>query len=249
MLHDFVMTDTAFSPLAHPFQHQLRDVADRTIPVFGIAAHQTGSSVVEEALREGADPLEYAAEYYQKPDSYFAHYVIGHNGEIIQIAGENERAPHIGFDPADRLAYLNGSWVTKLPAELVTRWKDLWPTVKSPAHLFPGPSPNNAYVGVEMLPIVDGCEWKPAAWLKAGKFTDHQHYALVELAIDIAARQKLSPGWHLGSRLVTHEEVNPFTRSTKKPPAGWDPGWLRADPWFDMGWVRLQINDRFAVSS
>jgi len=201
----------------------------RTAPVYGLVVHTTGASIVDEAVRLGADPLEYAVAYYLKPDSYFAHYVVGWDGHIIQVADEAQRAPHVGF--AERPKYLDGSWSSLLPPTLVALWRGRWPGYKSPAHLFPGPSPNNVYVGVEMLPLQH-----PLA--TGSLYTVAQEQAVAALATAIGKRWKLPTGWHRGPRLLGHEDLNPLTRSTKKPPAGWDPGGLREFPWFRWSVVR-----------
>jgi hypothetical protein len=92
---------------------------------------------VTNALELGADPLEYAVEYYMKPDSYFAHHVIDFGGTIAQIADEHEKAMHVGFAPEERQAFLSGGWESKLPSTYVVASKARWPGVKSPAHMFP----------------------------------------------------------------------------------------------------------------
>lgn len=156
------MTDRGISSLAHVLSH-LRDVNDRTAPIFGIAVHQTGSSIVKQAIQKQLDPLEYAVNFYLDPDNYFAHYVVGHDGTIAQVANEQEKAQHIGWPEDQHQAYLDGSWVRKLPAEVVAAWRAHWPNFKSPAHVFPGRSPNNVYVGIECLPIVSGCGFEAAS--------------------------------------------------------------------------------------
>ena len=212
-----------------------RDVADRTEPVFGLVVHTTGSGIVEQAIKLLAQPLEHAVAYYMKPDSYFAHYVIGWDGHIVQIADEKERAPHVGF--AERAKYLDGSWEKALPFDLVALWQRRWPGYKSPAHLFPGPSVNNVYVGCELLPL-------PKKDPVYGLYTLEQHQAVVMLAVDIGERWGLPDRWWRTSRLLGHEDLNPLTRSTKKPPAGWDPGGLRADPWFQWSVVLGLLDSR-----
>lgn len=225
------------SPLAHQIP-KLKDGPDRTAPVFGVAVHTTGSTAVETAQKKGADPLEYLVAYYAKPDSYSAHYVIGYNGMIIQIADEQEKAQHIGFSPEDRSAFLTGAWEKKLPKEFVELWKKAWPGCKSPAHLFPGPSPNNVYVGVELLPIVKN-NAKP---MRPGLlYTEEQHSAVASLIVDVSKRWAGSWAenwWYGKGHLVGHEDVNPLQRTTKKPPAGWDPGALRTQPWIDFTAIR-----------
>src|SRR3954471_19579138 len=102
------------SPLTSVVNKQLlKDVGDRTAPVFGVALHCTGSGVVTKALEHKADPLLFAVETYRKPDAYFAHYVVGFDGTIAQIADEHEKAQHIGFMPPQRDAFLSGTWETE----------------------------------------------------------------------------------------------------------------------------------------
>lgn len=217
------------SPLATAKVDRLRDVADRSPSVFGVAVHCTGSGIVEKALKQGAEPLEYAVAYYLRPESYFAHYVVGFDGTIAQIADEHERAPHIGLPAADRQAYLGGSWKSRLSGSFVNAWRARWPGRSSPSHLYPGPSPNNAYVGIELLVWIDGCEGEPHR--HGMKYTTAQHNSIADLASDIASRWKLPSDWHASGRLACHEDISPLTRTSKGK--GWDPGVLRPDPWFD----------------
>lgn len=230
--------------------HDLRTTgAKRTADIFGLAVHQTGESIVTQALSHKADPLEYVINYYLQPDSYYPHYVIGYDGTIAAVCDEETKALHIGFQPEDRQAYLSGDWTDKLPQALVELWQQHWPGVKSPAHLFPGPSPNNVYVGVEMLPIADGVNAVPASWVAQGRYTKEQHQAVVSLAKDLASRYNFANTlkWWLTGKLVCHEDVNPIQRSTKSPAAGWDPGALRANPWFDMDWVRMSCGQLIGI--
>lgn len=235
------MGNTNVSALAHQVDGKYHDFRARTAAIFGIAVHQTGSGEVEAALAHGADPLEYLADYYLKPDSYCAHYVIGWDGEIVQVVPDDEDAQHIGFAPADRARFLDGSWESAVSGKTVQLWKSQWTAFKSPAHLFPGPSPNNVYVGMELVPIVAGARAQPMA--PGQLFTAAQHEACAELAADIATRHSLPPGWQLANRLVCHEDVNPIQRSQSA--GGWDPGFLRDQPWFDMRWVRTHITANF----
>jgi N-acetyl-anhydromuramyl-L-alanine amidase AmpD len=238
------MAPTGFSTLAHQLEGRLHEYSDRTAPVFGVAVHQTGEDMVARALEEGVDPLEFLAAYYLKPDSYCAHYVMGWNGDIIQICGESEHAEHIGYPPDQHLALRTRAWESKVSQTTRDLWHARWPHFTSPAMLFPGPSPNNVYVGIEMLPIVDGANVKPASFCPAAKFTEEQHHACAELSHDIAVRQRLPTGWQLGNRFLGHEDVNPLSRSSVS--GGWDPGSLRAQPWFDMEWTRTYITANYA---
>lgn len=232
---------TGLSPLATPVPPHTRDVDDRTIPVYGVAVHCTGSGIVTKALAHGADPFEYAVAYYLRPDAYFAHYLVGFDGTIAQIADEHERAPHIGLPAADRAAYLGGTWKARVPKSFLTRWTKRWtarwPQYKSPSHLYPGSSPNNAYVGVEMLLWQKGCAGTPHA--PGLKYTTAQHDVIAALAADVADRWAFPAGWQATGRLACHEDVSPLSRTTAS--GGWDPGVVRAAPWFDWAYVMEEI--------
>ncbi len=232
-----------FSPLATVAQ-RMKDVNDRTDPVFGVALHTTGGSLPEKAIKSGVDPLEFAVGYYTKADTeFFAHYVIGWDGTIVQVANEQEKALHIGLSSLQRQQYLSGAWKTMIPASVVALWRTAWPAFKSPSHLYPGPSPNNVYVGVEMIPIVA----RKAAPAGPGlRFTAAQHDSAAELAADVAKRHGFPAGWSKTPRLVGHEDVALLQRMDKL--GGWDPGALRAAPYFDMARVRRLAEPQKSVS-
>ena len=212
----------------------MKILKNRGMPVWGVAIHQTGSGIVDLAKRHGVSPLEKAVAFYVDPDNYSAHYVIGYGGEIVQISPEDSKAMHIGFPAGQRVAFLNGSWEDEVSPATVAAWHARWPGYKCPASLFPGPSPNAAYVGIEMIPI-DG--EKP--FFEGALYTEEQHYAVIALARDIAARNVLPVGWERAGRLVGHEDVNPISRHTKS--GGWDPGGLRTKPWLDWDYIRKGI--------
>lgn len=131
-------------------------------------------------------------------------------------------------------------------------WQARWPSFKSPAHLFPGPSPNQVYVGIELIPLTGG-QGQPAPLMTGGiarKYTDEQHQALGRLIADIVGR------WGLAldevcdpakGRLVAHEDVNPAERSDGG--GGWDPGALRDVPRFDWDYLRQQIRAAQAATT
>lgn len=210
------------SPLGTPVD-AMRVVPERTAPVYGFALHCTGSGLTADAIRHGVDVLKFAGDYYQKPGTYFAHYVIGFAGEVVQISDEHLHAQHVGFLAAERAAFLDGSWKTKVDPWYAGAWAKRWPNYKSPAHLFPGPSPNDVYVGAEMLVWANGCPGRPL-----GSGTNHtaeQHVVAARLVADVAARWGFPPGWQDTGRLACHEDLNPLNRSNGF--GGWDPGVLR----------------------
>lgn len=233
------------SPLATESPHPKSVGPDRTAEVYGIMVHTTGSGIVEQARKQKQKALEHAVEYYERPDSFWSHYVVGYDGMIINISDEREKAQHCGFDAEERAAYLGGTWINKLPATAFAAWSNRWRGVACPAHLFPGVSPNNVYVGIELLPLVGE---RPTDWGSRGPdailYTKAQHDAVVQLSRDIANRWGFANklGWWRSGRLVGHEDVNPLTRSDKG--GGWDPGFLRVAPRFDWGYVRGQLEGR-----
>ena len=84
------MPQSSWSPIATRIVNP-RDVKDRPKP-HGVIVHTTGSGIVLTAQNKGADPLEYTLAFYSNPKNNFSHYLIGWNGEIIQIAADTERA-------------------------------------------------------------------------------------------------------------------------------------------------------------
>lgn len=194
-----------------------RDVRDRSRPEpWGLCIHQTGRGIVERAKQSGADPLSFALSFYAGSPA-FAHYLIGWKGETFQIALDNERAPHAGISRRERKLYRSGAWKKKVSPAALDLWQRRWP-FQDPTELYPTTSPNDSYLGVELLPLADRT------------FTDAQYRALVALWRDIEDRHGidlLDDG-----RLVGHEDIEPLSRWNKG--GGWDPGALRRKPRFSL---------------
>lgn len=177
-----------------------------------------GTDPWDVARREKVDPFEWVVSYYARPDSYGPHYAMDRKGTLIQISSEDEKAQHIGLSAKQRNAFLFGEWEKKNPKD-AAMWRKRWPGFTSPSHLYPGPSPNNVYIGVELLPDPEfGCY-----------FTDEQYHGISILWADICDRHKLSPKSQV--RLLGHEDVNPMDRFDTG--GGWDPGGCRNTPYFD----------------
>lgn len=200
---------------------------------FGLMVHTTGSGIVGQALAKKRDPLEHAVEYYLKPDSYHPAYVGGWDGAVVQVASELIRAPHAAV-VRERPDFLSGAWERKVSAATLLAWRRAWPAFLGPHALYPGTSANDAYVGLELLPL-SGPDAPPPAF-PGSSFTLAQHQLVVLLGNDLAARWRWPLRWPAGPRLLGHEDVNPLTRNDKG--GGWDPGALRARPRFAWRWVR-----------
>lgn len=200
------------------------NVARRKNPVpWGVVVHTTGRGVLDAATREKKTPAQVAEELYTRPDAYFPHYFIGSDGIIFQVADELIRARHVAVSLIDRARYLLNTWRSKVPDIGVELWQARWQGKKSPQVLYPSRSPNEDYLGVELIPQF-GREKNTTL------FTDKQYSALARLLVDIADRWQiplLQPG---SPRLVGHEDLSPLTRWDSI--GGWDPGFLRSRPYF-----------------
>lgn len=200
----------------------------RRFSPFGLAIHQTGRTIVERAVQRGMEPIEAAAKYYQS--GYHSHYLIGWDGTIHQFFADTIPGAHIGVSAAERELVLKGAWELNFEGTAALRlWRERWPGYKSPQHLFPTKSPNQAYIGVELLPSRQGETW----------FTDDQLQAVIDLAKNRAEAHGWPLGWEETPRLVGHEDVDPYGRW--QPSGGWDPGALREKPRFDWAAIRAGL--------
>lgn len=232
------MTDINYSTIAT----QVAGVRDPkrdgfTRVPWGLLLHTTGGGVTAMAKKRGETPLAVALRIYiaaqNGGEGYYwggPNYVMPHDGSLHQIAPDNKATQHAGS--WNRATYMSGEWEDDYP--VTTReWKRRWPGFKHPYALFPSKSPNWDYTGVEMIPCGDGFGTPMRPGLR---FTQAQHDAAIRLAHDCGKRHGWPAGWMKTSRLVGHEDVDPLSRSW--PTGGWDPGWLRPDPFFDFDYVR-----------
>lgn len=163
--------------------------------------------------------MERAISVYSK--GLFPHYVIAWGGKLIQIAAEETRASHAGIDRKEYRAYRDGTWVNMVSKTSLDRWRARWREYNNPLELFPGRSPNSAYIGVELIPLLQ-TDSNNGSW-----FTQDQYQMLGYLCDDLTVRYGINLE---GSRLVGHEDVEPLARWNRA--GGWDPGAMRAKPRF-----------------
>ena len=221
--------------------------SNRTAPVFGLVIHTTGSAAPNAAHEAGIPVLEWCAQRFSK--TYGCHYVNGYKGaeggELLLVGTEKEKAWAVGMVDQDK-ATSAGRWQRGISATTLEHWEKHWgDKFNHPSDLFPGNSANNVYIGMEMPPV----HWwnrkkqqtviSPKPMREGLRFTRAQHDTVILLAIDIAERYGFPDGWWITPRLVGHEDLAPINRSQKS--GGWDPGWLRANPYFDFGYVRDEI--------
>lgn len=220
--------------------------------VFGVCVHTTGRGPYDHIPKRGKDVTESALWFYAQSWMSVAHYVINSNGVIYQVVDEALVAPHCGIDAWQRQTMIDGSWlqpvlsttaiamfkklkenenkpVPRPPSPKgVELWKARWPGFASPLKLYPTTSANDAYVGIEMIPKREPDKYN------GQNFEQAQYRALNELLRDIQSRHEIELK---GSRLVGHEDVDPYDRWDRT--GGWDPGSLRPDPHFNWGFIAL----------
>lgn len=208
---------------------------------WGFLLHTTGGGVTDLAKKRGEHPIDVAIRVYigsQNGDNgYFwggPGYVVDHDGTTHQLAPDNAVTAHAGGP--NRPKYFDGTWASKFPAA-TAQWRAKWsPKFVHPYQLFPSTSPNEDYVGCEMIPCGDGFGTPMRPGLR---FSKAQHDAAIALGIELGQRHSWPKGWAAANRLVGHEDVEVLERSDAG--GGWDPGWLRASPYFDFAYVRAGI--------
>lgn len=235
----------SYSPLATKVTAGVRDpkLSNPRVP-WGFLLHTTGGGVTAKAKREHSKPIDVALKIYVNYQNgaagYFwggPNYVIDHDGTAYQIAPDECRTEHAGSN--NRMLYHTGSWVNRVPPEVVAQWSKRWPKYKHPYAMFPSISPNIDYIGCEMIPVGDGFGGAPMA--PGLRFTKAQHDTAVALGKDLGARHGWPDGWWNGGRLLGHEDVDPIERHDAL--GGWDPGSMRAAPFFDFAYVRKGIGE------
>lgn len=206
----------------------LRPGPDRRLPIAMVVVHTTGTGIVQAARDAKRDPLDEALRRYRRVGGVFPHYVIGTSGRTVQVASEDVIAWHVGIESPQWVQYETGVWTRRVAPSALEAWQDRWPGRQSPLDLLPMDGarrarPNDVSIGVELVPTGS------AKYTGPGKvYTGEQYQALAELLADIAARRGHMP-------VLGHEDLEPLDRWDRG--GGWDPGALRADPWFD--WRRV----------
>ena len=174
--------------------------------MFGVVVHTTGRSPVLLSKQTRRPAIQEALDVYYRLKTG-THYVIEYDGTIHAVVPENRISSHAGWGTAGRRRW--ASWTAP------TWWSSVWQrwNARIPADLLPkgAPSPNQVYIGVELL----GNE-------TASGFTPAQYDALARLVVDIARRHGIAIPSAPSPRLLGHEDVDPIARSNRY--GGWDPG-------------------------
>ena len=235
--------------------------------VYGLVVHTTGRGLPTKAAEQGQYPTERAVNYYSK--SHGCHYVNGYRGhdggDLIQMANEREQANGVGVSTkiksgpskgkSQMSSVRSGNWEKDLPKHVVKRWKQRWPGYANPLDLLPGTKyANPAYIHVECIPLIphfiddsSSSQYRIEPLAKKVLFTFDQHDTVAALACDIAERNRWPDEWWRTPRLVGHEDLTPLSRHNSK--GAWDPGHLRASPWFCWYTVMECIMSRLGIHS
>lgn len=205
---------------------------------WGLCFHITGRGLADLARRRLGLPLGHKvppeAVLRAGMDVYASGfgpaYMIGVRGEVVQIAPDDVVAMHVGGE--HRGEYLSGAWKTNVPEGVRAMWQSRWPGRKSPQHLFPGPSANEAFIGVEVIPVTGVLSHAAG---EGERYTLQSYQAAQQLAVVLAKRHGWPLGWMGTSRLVGHEDIGLLDRHDAG--GGWDPGGLREMPYWR--WDRI----------
>ncbi len=193
---------------------------------WGVMLHTTGDGVPQAAYRDEMEPLEAARKIYggMKEGPTFC---ISPDGSIERYRDPASVTWHCGVTATQRRDFLTGHWeeiLGKTYSGVLSWWKARWPGVSSPQHLYPSESPNQDYIGIELIPCgtytkQNGGSWKPVFGVPfgpKGRFTGAQYTAAAMLCLTLCGDYSIPI--HSKGRVLGHEDVNPITRP------GWDPG-------------------------
>lgn len=200
---------------------------------WGLLVHSTGNGLAQKALQSG-NIAQTAIDVYSNMKEGPA-YCIAPDGTLIKFREPNTVSWHAGVSSGDRQDYLTGRWETTVDKKIVDWWKLRWPGRKSPQHLYPTKSPNECFVGVELIPcgVYQKSTWVPLMGTPAtpqSRYTAEQYTRLALLYTSLS----ISFGWPPGiTRLLGHEDIDPKDRP------GYDPGSYHG--WFSWSLIRGMV--------
>ena len=188
---------------------------------FGLLVHSTGPGMEKLSRVRGLSRFDTVARVYGNPSMTCAHGVVLPSGERVRVVDSKLVAPHCGVKAWQRKAMLDGTWVAWTSDEAEALFAKRWPGVKSPQHLFPTASPNDAYEGLESWKLAELDPYTGSFYTLAQYQSTAQWVVERERAWGFVAE---------GRRLVTHDDVQPFERWDAH--GGRDPGAMREPPFY-----------------
>ena len=198
--------------------------------VSGIVVHTTGSGVIRRWKKQGArfnerSPFDTAVRVYTRLMKAGGHYVVGQNGEVVQLVPEHLAAWHVG---SRRAARYKRRWMQPK----YNWWAERWDGLNSPLELAGGDlwrpydkdakvgwrakwlsrhgSCNANTIGIEVVPPTESprSSWSDACW-----------QTLTVLMEDICYRNSIPVE---RERIVSHSDAHPISRTTRSGQP-WDP--------------------------
>lgn len=196
----------------------------------GIVVHTTGGGVTRRWKRQRIrfrepSPFDTAVRIYTRIMKASGHYVVGQDGQVVQLVPEHLAAWHVGSRKAKRY---RRRWMRPKYAW----WAERWPEHRSPISLAGGDlwkpyhedapvsrrtrwasrhgSCNANTIGIEVVPPTESAQaaWSDACW-----------QALTLLMEDICYRNSIPLE---RERIVSHSDVHPLARTTRTG-LPWDP--------------------------
>lgn len=214
---------------------------ERHLAPCAVVVHTTGAGPVRRAterihagfrakydVREG-DAFHAAVALYARVMNACGHYVVGQQGEIVQLVPESHAAWHVGGAGSRPYFTRPGDWHR---GSKMAWWVARWPGYESPrglggGHLWDPPheelpphrrvlagmpigSCNMNTIGIEVVPPLANptAPWSAEAW-----------DALTRLILDVCARNAIPLK---RDRVISHSDAHPLERTTASGRA-WDP--------------------------
>lgn len=190
--------------------------------VSAIVVHTTGCGPIRRWKRdrgtrhERATPFKTGLRIYADLMVCGPHYLVGQQGECVQLCPEGLAAWHVGR--GRRWKYFTpGKWQ---PSSRFRWWFERWAPygIKSPrelagGELWAGKSVNDNSIGIEVVPPVSD---------PRGPWSDRCWTTLHDLFEDLCKRHDIPMK---PTHIVTHSDAHPIARTTKsRSGRPWDPG-------------------------
>ena len=181
----------------------------------GVVIHHGGMGVLNRYKKSKdrlglRSPLDAHVYIYEKVSEYSGHYVVGQR--VVQTVPETLVAWHAGYGKKRKQLedkYMSGKWHTgPYSGQRFKWWRERWPGYPGPQNFVCGFRPNDSMIGIELVPVPPG-----------ERYSALQLNNLLELLMDICNRWGIP--WKT-DRLLTHNDVNPISRTTMGG-TPWDP--------------------------
>lgn len=194
--------------------------------IHGVMIHSTGDGVPREKVKRNVSYMEAACAVYESMGNIGPNYCIAPDGGVVMFREPNKIAYHCKQE--HRREFLDGSWATdynRISRPVIDWWRHRWPGVESPAHLYPGVRPNDAYVGIELVPagtyvksVAGGTSWSPDPQYRNDIPGRDQRYTVAQYVSLARLIRSFNLDLTKTGVLVGHEDIEPYNRG------GYDPG-------------------------